>query len=256
MRVVPTGASGAPPAAEDVSAFLDSIFVAQTSQASLDAAYALTSLLNNSAGVYGLSAYPVLQRIRKAAADKKNGTARESAMILLGALFERMPPAHLASEVVYLVQERDLVPLALDALADKGGVVRESAQYALDALFANLRAEALVVGLLPVLMRYLEKRTGKWQGTVGAFELMARMADKAKMGTGSKEQEKEKDVLREIMGKKLAALIPIVESGMHDLKSEVGISCPCCAGRVLIANSGRKASHEGHELFDHASVQR
>ena len=221
MRVVPTGLSGAPPAPEDVSSLLDTIFTAQTSQASLDAAYALVTLLLNSIGVRGFQAFPILPRIRKAAADKKNGTARESAMILLGALFERLPPAQPVSEAVFLLQESDLVAASLDALADKGGVVRESAQYALDALFNNLKPEALVVGLLPVLNRYLEKRTGKWQGTVGAFELMGRMADKAKMGTGTREQEKEKDVLRESMGKKLAALIPIVESGMHDLKSEV-----------------------------------
>ncbi|KAL8866487.1 MAG: hypothetical protein Q9174_006277, partial [Haloplaca sp. 1 TL-2023] len=79
----------------------------------------------------------------------------------------------------------------------------------------------MVVALLPALSRYLGKRSGKWQGTVGAYELLARMADKAKMGTGSKEEESIKDLLRESMGKKLAGLIPIVEAGMHDLKAEV-----------------------------------
>ena len=48
-----------------------------------------------------------------------------------------------------------------------------------------------------------------------------RMADKAKMGMESLEVEKEKDVLRDAMGKKLEGLIPIVEAGMHDLKPEV-----------------------------------
>ena len=226
MRIAPAGPSGVAPTPEEISSLLDTIFTVQTSQASLDAAYALTSLLTQCAGgsARGLHAYPVLPRLRAAAADKKNGTARESAMILLGALFERAPRAQPLAEAVVLVREPDLVPLALDALADKGGVVRESAQYALDALFANLKPEALVVGLLPVLCRYLEKRTGKWQGSVGAFELMGRMADKAKMGTGSKEEERLKDVLREAMGRKLAALIPIVETGMHDLKSEVSIT--------------------------------
>jgi elongation factor 3 len=47
------------------------------------------------------------------------------------------------------------------------------------------------------------------------------MADKAKMGMEALEVEKEKDVLREAMGKKLEGLIPVVENGMHDLKSEV-----------------------------------
>ena len=223
MLVVPNGPSGVAPTQEEVSSLLDTIFTTQTSQACLAAAYALTTLLLKSVGVRGLYTYSVLPRMRKAAANKKDGAARESAMILLGALFERMPLAQPISEVVFLVQEPDLVPVALDALADKGGVVRESAQYALDALFGNLKPEALVVGLLPGLSKYLEKKTGKWQGNVGAFALMGRMADKAKMGRGSKEEEQEKDVLRELMGRKLAALIPIVEGGMHDLKAEV---CP------------------------------
>jgi elongation factor 3 len=51
---------------------------------------------------------------------------------------------------------------------------------------------------------------------------MQRMADKAKLEIGSsKEEANNKDILRESMGRKLAGLIPIVESGMHDLKTEV-----------------------------------
>ena len=243
MRVAVAGPSGVPLTPEEVSSLLDPIFTAQTSQASLDAAYALSTLLINSAGVRSLRDYPILTRARAAAADKKNGSARESAMILIGALFERLPPAQPLSEVVLLVQEPDLVPVCLDALADKGGVVRESAQYALDALFKCLKPEALVVGLLPVLCRYLEKRTGKWQGTVGAFELIGRMADKAKMGTGSKEEEKLKDVLRESMGRKLATLIPIVEAGMHDLKNEVSVISRTIGLDKLTHPSGVEASY-------------
>lgn len=213
--------SSVPPTKEEISSILDTVFSAQTSQASLDAAYALTNLLINSVGVRGLGAYRILDEIKKAAADKKDGSRRESAMILLGALFERFPPAQSVSEVVFLVQDGGILAPALDALADKGAVVRESAQYALDALFLNLTPESMVVGLLPALTRYLSKRSGKWQGIVGAYELIGRMADKAKLGMGSKEEEKLKEVLRESMGKKLAGLIPVVESGMHDLKAEV-----------------------------------
>lgn len=213
--------SSVPPTKEEISSILDTVFAAQTSQASLDAAYALTNLLINSVGVRGLGAYRILDEIKKAAADKKDGSRRESAMILLGALFERFPPAQSVSEVVFLVQDGGILAPALDALADKGAVVRESAQYALDALFLNLTPESMVVGLLPALTRYLSKRSGKWQGIVGAYELIGRMADKAKLGMGSKEEEKLKEVLRESMGKKLAGLIPVVESGMHDLKAEV-----------------------------------
>lgn len=216
--------SGVSPTREEVSSLLDTVFKAQTSQTSLDAAYALTNLLIKSVGFRGIQSFGVLEEIRKAAADKKDGSRRESAMILLGALFERFPPAHSVSEVIFLVQDGGVVAPALDALADKGAVVRESAQYALDALIANLTPESMVVGLLPALSRHLGKRSGKWQGTIGAYELIGRMADKAKLGMGSKEEEKIKDVLRESMGKKLAGLIPIVEAGMHDLKAEVGRS--------------------------------
>ncbi|MCJ1375126.1 hypothetical protein MMC20_006360 [Loxospora ochrophaea] len=213
--------SGVVPTQEEISSLLNTIFTAETSQAALDASYALTNLLLNSVGFRGFQTYGILGEIKKAAADKKNGARRESAMIILGALFEKLPPAQPINEVVFLVQDVGLAAAALDALADKGAVVRESAQYALDALFANLKPECMVVGLLPVLLRYLGKRSGKWQGSVGAYELLGRMADKAKMGMGSKEEEKTKDILRESMGKRLAGLIPIVEAGMHDLKVEV-----------------------------------
>lgn len=213
--------SGVAPTQSEISTLLDTIFKAPSSQASVDASYALTSLLLTSVGFRGLRTYGILEEIKRAAADKKDGTRRESAMNLLGALFERFPPAQSVSEVVFLIQDGGILAPALDALADKGAVVREAAQYALDALFANLTPESMVVGLLPALSRYLGKRSGKWQGTVGAYELIARMADKAKIGQGTKEEESIKDLLRETMGKKLAGLIPIVEAGMHDLKAEV-----------------------------------
>jgi elongation factor 3 len=90
------------------------------------------------------------------------------------------------------------------------------------ALFNLLSPEALLVGLLPALTSYLSKKTGKWQGIVGAYKLIQKMADKAKLTMGSTEEEaQEKDILREAMGIKLAGLIPIVEGGMHDLKAEV-----------------------------------
>jgi elongation factor 3 len=220
--IVVDKAGAAPaPSADDVSAFLTSILSAKTSHASVDAAYALTTLLQNSVGFRGLHGYGIIDEIKKAANNKKDAVKREGAMNALGALFERFPRTQKLGEVIFLVQEETLVPTVLDSLADKTGSVKESAKYALDALFDNLSAEAKVVGLLPVLIKYLGKKSGKWQGAVGAFELIGRMADKAKMGMESLEVEKEKDILRESMGKKLERLIPVVENGMHDLKSEV-----------------------------------
>ena len=216
-----SGNSAPPPSPDEVSSILNAVYTSKTSHESVQSAYALSTLLQNSVGFRGLKGYGVIDDIKKAAVDKKNAVRREGALNALGALFERFPRDHKLAEVVFLVQDEGLVPLALDTLSDKAAPVRESAKYALDALFDNLSAEAKVVGLLPLLVKYLGKKSGKWQGAVGAFELIARMADKAKIGMESAEIEKEKDVLREAMGKKLEGLIPVVEGGMHDLKSEV-----------------------------------
>jgi len=214
--------AGPAPTQAEISAILKTIFTAPSSDASVSASYSLCDLLLNSVGFRGLTEYGILAEIKKAAADKKSGLRRESAQNLLGALFERLPPQQKISEVVLLLQDGGMLACALDALSDKGPVVREAAQYGLDELFKNLSSEALVVGLLPVLSTYLAKRSGKWQGTVGGYKLLQRMADKAKMEVGSsKEEANDKDILRESMGTKLAGLIPIVEAGMHDLKADV-----------------------------------
>ncbi|PQE05729.1 elongation factor 3 protein [Rutstroemia sp. NJR-2017a BVV2] len=225
-RQLPTmiskSSDGVAPTQAEITSIFENIFQAKTSAASVDASYALCDLLLNTVGFRGLEDYGILAEIKKAASDKKSGARRESAQNLLGALFERLPPKQKITEVIFLLQDGGLVPCALDALADKGAVVRDAAQYALDALFGNLSSEALVVGLLPVLISYLSKRTGKWQGTTTALKLVQKMADKAQMTVGStKEEANDKDTLRESMGTKLAQLIPIVENGMHDLKAEV-----------------------------------
>ncbi|KAI0149512.1 prion formation protein [Xylariaceae sp. FL1272] len=210
------------PPQEDISAILNTIFTAPSSAASVDASYALCEALLSTVGFRGLYGYGVIAEVKKAAADKKSGLRRESAQNLLGAIFEKFPSRQPLSEVVLLLQDGGMVACALDALADKGTVVRDAAQYGLDALFGHLGAEALVAGLLPALVAYLSKKTGKWQGTVGALKMMQKMADKAKMEIGcTKEQAQEKDLLRESMGSKLASLIPIVENDMHDLKTDV-----------------------------------
>lgn len=216
-----TNYSGIPPTAEEVSTILKTILDTTSAQTALDASYALTNLLIQSVGIRALLAYNLITEIKKAAVDKKNASKRESAMFILGAMFERFPREQPLSEVVFLLLDGGLIHLVLDGLADKGSSVRESAQYAVDELFKNLEPEAMVVGLLPALQRYLSKPTGKWQGTVGAFTLLGKMADKAQIGTGSKEEELAKDVLRESMGRALKDLIPVVDGGMHDLKAEV-----------------------------------
>lgn len=214
--------SGIPPSADDVSALLTTISNTDNAQTALDTSYALTDLLVKSIGIRGLLNYGLIPEIKKMAGDKKNGAKRESATFVLGAMFEKIPREQPLSEVVFLVMDGGLLNLCLDALADKGPAVREGAQYAIDELFKNMDVEALVIGLLPALQRYLAKPTGKWQGTVGAYTLIGKTADKAQMGQGSKDEEEAKDVLRDSMGRTLKELIPIVEAGMHDLKAEVG----------------------------------
>jgi elongation factor 3 len=230
IAVKSADSSSPPPTQDEISDILTTIFTADKSQQSLDAAYALTTVLINSVGFRGLKGYGVLDAVKKRATDKKNVGAREGAQFALGALFERFPAQQPLSEVVFMLQE-GLVPVALDGLADKISSVRDSAQYAIDALFDNLSPEAMVIGLLPALVKYLGKATGKWQGTVCAYKLVGKMADKAKMGMGTKAEEQGKDVLREAMGKRLEGLIPIVEGGMHDLKSEVRIPLFYCSTR-------------------------
>ncbi|KAL1874343.1 hypothetical protein VTK73DRAFT_475 [Phialemonium thermophilum] len=220
--VVPIKDQNAAPSQADVSTILNTIFTAPTSAASIDASYALCEILLNSVGYRGLQQYGILAEIKKAATDKKSGQRRESAQNLLGALFERFPPRQPVSEVALLIEDGGMIACALDALADKGSLVRDAAQYGLDALFALLSPEALVAGLLPALVNYLSKKSGKWQGTIGAYRMLQKMADKAQVTIGSTREEAEnQDILREAMGTKLARLIPIVEDGMHDLKLEV-----------------------------------
>ncbi|KAJ5632782.1 hypothetical protein N7490_009121 [Penicillium lividum] len=219
--VVSKTPSGVAPTSEEISSLLTTILTAEGSQQSLDASYALTNLLIQSVGVAGLLNYNIIAETRKAATDKKNGARRESAMLIIGALFERFPREFPLSEYVFLLQDGGILNLALDSLADKGTVVRDAAQYAIDALFAGLSPEAKVNALIPALESYLSKGSGKWQGFVGGFKLLEKMAVGAQMGTGSLDEERQKDVLRDAMGKTLKELIPVVESGMHDLKAEV-----------------------------------
>ncbi|CCU75268.1 mRNA-nucleus export ATPase (Elf1)/ABC Transporter [Blumeria hordei DH14] len=219
---MPSKTEGSPSREEEILGLIDTTFTAKTSESSISAAYALCDILLKSTGFQGLINFKILAEIKKASTDKKSAVRREGAQNLLGALFERILPQQKMSEFVLLQLDGGMVPCALDALADKVSAVRDAAQYGLDELFKNLSPEALVVGLLPVLCTYLEKRTGKWQATVFAYKMLQKMAEKAKMEIGcSKKEANDRDILREAMGTKLAGLIPVVETGMHDLKSEV-----------------------------------
>ncbi|KAK4186317.1 P-loop containing nucleoside triphosphate hydrolase protein [Podospora australis] len=220
--IVPVKANGAAPPQADVEAIIETVFNAKSSAESIEACYAICDLLLNSVGFQGLHQYGILATIKKAAADKKSGFRREGAQNLLGAIFERFPRQQPVSEIALLLQDGGALRYALDALADKGAVVREAAQFGLNELFANLSPEAMVAGLLPAIIDYIKNAGGKWQGVVGAYQLLEKMANKGKLTVGStKEEAEEQDVIREVLGAKLASLIPLAESGMLDMKTEV-----------------------------------
>ena len=101
--------SSVAPTPEEISSILNTILESDAAQASLDASYALTNLLIQSVGIRGLLAYNLIPEIKKAASDKKNGAKRESAMFILGAMFERFPREQPLSEVVFLVQDGGLL---------------------------------------------------------------------------------------------------------------------------------------------------
>jgi len=101
------------PSHEEITSVLNTIFNTAKAQDSLDASYKLTDLVANSLGFRGLRRYGILDEIRKAATNKKDGAKREGAMFALGALFEKFPRVQPLSEVVILLQEEALVSLAL-----------------------------------------------------------------------------------------------------------------------------------------------
>ncbi|CCX10612.1 Similar to [NU+] prion formation protein 1; acc. no. Q08972 [Pyronema omphalodes CBS 100304] len=203
--------SGAP--VFDFEGVYSKIFDAKTSQESLDAAVALANGIAAEPTTAHNTLAELLPRIAKAAADKKSGTNRESAMIVYGAFYETLPSKAPCTEVFLL----ESIGNVYDALADKGAVVRESAQYAIDALFNTLKLPVLVSGLLKSTSKYLASPGSKWQGKVAAFTLVGKLAEKAV----KREQDQGDVFMKDVIGRELEHLIPVVESGMHDLKAEV-----------------------------------
>lgn len=196
---------------------LETIFNAKTSQESLDGSLALC----NDIAANPLAAHHVVSEllplVSKAATDKKNPGKRESAMIIYGALYESVLIKAPATEVL-LVQET-LHPV-LDGLADKEAFVRESAQYAVDALLKLLGQPSLVSGFLKALESYIKNQNGKFQGKVTALNAISKLAEKA-----VKAYDTEGEIfLRDVMGRELEGLIPVVENAMHDMKNDVGFT--------------------------------
>lgn len=191
------------------------IFAAQTPQASLHASYANADRFVLLGGIQALRANGVLAQIKYPFTHKANRTRREPAMPALGAFFDRFLRSEVLSEVVFLL-EQNLVPLVLDAMADKDAAVREAAKYALLTLVDILSPEALLVALLPILLNYIRKNTTKWQGVAEVFTLISRMARGAVIHASGRAQ-----ILRKYVESRLEDLIPLVADAVLDLNPEV-----------------------------------
>lgn len=200
--------------AVDTKPLMDAVLGASTSQESLEASVVLCNAITAEPSSAHHVLANLLPSVASAAADKKSGSNRESAMIIYGTLYERLPPKAPATEVL-LVEET--LGIVFDALSDKGAVVRESAQYAIDAIVGVLKQPALVVGLLESIEKYLSTSAAKWQGRVAALQTIGKMAEKA----AKADKERGEVFLKDVLGRELEGLIPVVENAMHDLKNEV-----------------------------------
>ncbi|BFZ56701.1 [NU+] prion formation protein 1 [Savitreella phatthalungensis] len=180
----------------EARAILDGLLKAKTSEDCLQQADALSGL----PAKYGLQIITteILPVLEKAAKDKKNGIARESAMIAYSQLFRRFPP----STSVLL---KPVLPLVLDAASDKGQVVREASDLAIKGLIQACEPYTLSSHVLPVVLDYLADGSIKWQSRVAAVGLIEVIAAEAP----------------ERLGEKLEEVVPAVAACIHDTKKEV-----------------------------------
>lgn len=174
---------------------LTALFAAQTSQECLDQAKKLANLLKTD-GLQNLSA-TICPALEKAAKDKKNGIARESAIIAYGEIFVQFPPS-----IPYLLKD---LPIILDASSDKGQVVREAADLAVQNLLRASEPYVLSTHVLAAVLEYLKDGSVKWQSRLSALTILEGIAAEAP----------------ERMGERLENVVPVVASCIHDTKSQV-----------------------------------
>jgi elongation factor 3 len=225
----------------DFTPAVEAIFTTKTSQAALDGAIALCdNIAANPPGAHH-AVSDLLPTITKAANNKKDAGRRESAMIIYGAMYESLLVKAPATEVL-LVQET--LATVLDGLADKEAFVRESAQYAIDAMFGLLKQPSLVSGFLKALEDYVKKLTGKFQGKVAALDAIAKLADKA-----IKAYDEQGEIfLRDTMGRALDTLIPVVEYALLDMKNEVRSAYSLLPYTLTFTGlQSRRQDHDRHD---------
>lgn len=197
-----------------VQSLIKKLWTASTSEECDAAAHQLAEIIKKQ-GIASLKVHGVLDSFVNAAKNKKSGLEREGALIGFNALAEVL--GH-QSEPVLL----PYVPIMLDLYADKGSVVQETAELAVNTIVKDIPAEAYKV-LLPVVYDALGANgSKKWQTKVGALKILTRLAEDAPLQIAAS----------------LPELIPAVSDyGLTDTKTEVrnraGMAI-CCIVAALI----------------------
>lgn len=218
---------------------LTAIFTAKSSQASLDAAVALSTHLATlpASTLHDVIQSSILPVLLKNTQDKKSAINRECGLIALGSLFETLPNS---SSISYLLLTPIVSQVVFDALAEKNGPVKEAAEYAIQAIYTILISSpasplnpiSTEIGVsylsADILTNYLTSSKAKPQGKIGALDLLSKLADKMV----ALSEELGDDFGRELMGRQLEGLIKGVEGGLFDVKADVAKAAVNCLTKL------------------------
>ncbi|TIB93832.1 hypothetical protein E3Q10_01072 [Wallemia mellicola] len=191
-----------------ITTSLESLLKAESAEDCRHHAEVLAATLDK-AGVRSLK--PVLQTLQTAATNKKSGYERESACIGLSSLFRRAK-LHGGLEVFYI----DTLPILLDLVADKGDVVKEAAQTAIDDLVALLNPFAIMT-LLENAWSVTNSSSAKWKSKSTGLQIITKLV---KSGG---------PLWRARFSEHLGEMVPHLETAMHDTKSEVANAAKKCS---------------------------
>ncbi|KAF9164517.1 hypothetical protein DFQ26_001369 [Actinomortierella ambigua] len=148
-------------------------------------------------GLIQLKSKDILSNLESESKNKKNGLAREGALIGIAAL----------ADVVGRTAEPFLLPLLptiLDLYSDKGPVVQDAAARAAEAILANMPSQAAPI-VFPYVLEGFSGSGKKWQTKVGALHLLADLANASPIQVGVA----------------LPEIIPLVKDCLSDTKEEV-----------------------------------
>lgn len=154
-------------------------------------------------GLQALENRDVLQTLHTFATNKKSGYERESAAIAFNSL------ANILGRPVLPLLLNSL-PVLFELYMDKGDVVRAAATAAVKAILKLCPPEAV-----RILFRSLETilETGKWRTKIGILDAFRSFVSSSS----------------EAVAAELGAVLPKVESAMHDTKQEVSTAAIKCA---------------------------